>query len=34
VEQEQTVDLLTGLALLAAWFLVQTWLLPRFGVPT
>jgi hypothetical protein len=27
-------DALTWLAFLAAWVLVQRWLLPRFGVPT
>jgi hypothetical protein len=27
-------DLLVMLAFLAAWVLIQTWLLPRLGVPT
>ena len=27
-------DLLVMLAFLAAWVLLQTWLLPRLGVPT
>lgn len=27
-------DFLLFLAFLAAWVLVQTWLLPRLGVPT
>jgi len=25
---------LTMIAVLAGWFALQTWLLPRFGVPT
>jgi len=27
-------DLILFLAFLAAWILLQRWLLPRFGVPT
>jgi len=27
-------DFLVFLAALAAWFVLQTWVLPRFGVPT
>jgi hypothetical protein len=27
-------DLLVGLLFLAAWFVLQAWLLPRLGVPT
>ena len=27
-------DALTLLAVLALWWVVQVWLLPRFGVPT
>jgi hypothetical protein len=28
------MDLLTLLLVIAGWFLLQTWLLPRLGVPT
>jgi hypothetical protein len=28
------MDFLTLLLVLAGWFLLQTWLLPRLGVPT
>jgi len=28
------MDVWTLIALLAAWFVLQTWVLPRFGVPT
>jgi len=30
----ESVDALTLIAVLAAWFVLQTWVLPRFGVPT
>ncbi len=30
----KTVELLIPLALLAAWFVLQAWVLPRFGVKT
>lgn len=30
----QWMDVLTLIAVLVAWFVLQTWVLPRFGVPT
>jgi len=28
------MDVWTLIAVLAGWFVLQTWVLPRFGVPT
>jgi len=28
------MDVWTLIAILAGWFVLQTWVLPRFGVPT
>lgn len=30
----KTVELLIPLAVLIAWFIIQAWVLPRFGVKT
>jgi hypothetical protein len=30
----KSVDVLIPLAMLAAWLILQTWVLPRFGVKT
>jgi hypothetical protein len=34
LEAGNSVDGLTLLLVLVAWFVLQTWVLPRFGVPT
>jgi hypothetical protein len=30
----RSMDALTLIAILVAWFVLQTWVLPKFGVPT